>query len=296
MIVQPRPFGESLNEWFRALGRHWRALLLLSLKVFVPLGLLVGAAFLLTGAGDALTDLMDPDFVETLSDDDVLDVLAPIFWASGLWILLQSVATVYVNLETSRIVATGMAGRTDADHDPAAGAIPGLGSGLLALLLIMLGAGALVAVPVLVGWGLFASFGAGFLTVFATTTVALTVMVLVIWLGLAVSLYAQVIALEGRTGIASLRRSFSLVQTRWWSTAGFLLVTSLIASAAGQIASFLVVPVFFLGAFQPLLLAIAYGASVVLYGPLTAAIAVAYVVWYVDLRARRETLTLDELA
>jgi hypothetical protein len=295
MIVHPRPFGESLNEWFRSLGRNWRPLLRVSLVVFVPLGVVVGAVFVVTGAGQSLTNLVDPDYLEGLTDEQVLTELLPLFWASGIWLLAQAAATVYVNLAVSRIVAADLAKASTTQGDAERRALAGFGPGLAALLVVLLGAALIVSIPVLAGWALVSAFGAGFLTVFATTVLALTALVVLVWLGVSVAFYAQVIALDNGSPITALTRSFSLVSARWWVTLGFLLVTSLIVSAAGQVFSVVVVPVFLFGAFEPLILAVAYGITIVLYGPLTSAIAVAYAIWYVDLRARQARLSARDL-
>ncbi len=295
MIVQPRPFGESLNQWFRSLGHNWRPLLRVSLLVFVPLGIVVGVVFVLTGAGRSLTNLVDPNYLESLTDDQLLGELLPLFWASGLWLLAQAAATVYVNLAVSRVVASDLAATTLTEPDTEYRALTGFGRGLVALLMFLVGAAVLISIPVLAGWALISAFGVRFLTVFATTTLSLTVVVILVWLGVSVAFYAQVIALEALSPVKALVRSHSLVVSRWWVTLGFLLVTSLIVSAAGQVLSMVVVPVFLFGAFEPLLLAVAYGITIVLYGPLTAAVATAYAVWYVDLRARQAPLRLEDL-
>jgi hypothetical protein len=289
MIVQPRPFGESLNQWFRSLGHNWRPLLRVSLMVFVPLGIVVGVVFVLTGAGRSLTNLVDPDYLESLTDDQLLGELLPLLWASGIWLLAQAAATVYVNLAVSRVVASDLAATTSTESDTEYRALTGFGRGLVALLVVLVGAAVLISIPVLAGWALISAFGVRFLTVFATTTLSLTVVVILVWLGVSVAFYAQVIALETLSPVKALVRSHSLVASRWWVSLGFLLVTSLIVSAAGQVLSIVVVPVFLFGAFEPLLLAVAYGITIVLYGPLTAAVATAYAVWYVDLRARQAT-------
>jgi len=104
-----------------------------------------------------------------------------------------------------------------------------------------------------------------------------------------------VIAMEDMGVIAALTRSFSLVQGRWWITLGYVALAGIISSAASQLVSVVLVPVFLVGVLIPEMTAMGFGLSALLQGPLLAAIAAAYVVWYVDLRARSEPLLAEQL-
>lgn len=85
-------------------------------------------------------------------------------------------------------------------------------------------------------------------------------------------------------------RSYTMVQGRWWHTAGFLVVVGIITSAASQLTSLPLIPFVAAGMLFPETLALGFGVSVVLQGPLLAAIGAGYAFWYGDLRRRNESL------
>jgi hypothetical protein len=295
MGIQPRSFGESLNVWFRVLGRRWRPLLLNSLLAFVPLAVTVFLAFVVTGAHNAFAALMDPETLETLTEEEILDLFTPFLWVGAVWVILQIGTTVFVSVSSTRIVAEDLAQIESSPSELAGFAWSRLLRGVGAALALAIGFTLLAGIVVIVGLVTFSAAEANFLTVFLVTALALTAMVVMVWIGLSVSLYAQVLACEDAGSLGSLRRSFRLVQGRWWVTAGFLVVVGLIVSAVSQVLGIVLLPAFLAGLAEPLFLALAYGISLVLYGPLTAALAAAYAVWYIDLRARKEPLTTEQL-
>jgi hypothetical protein len=73
-----------------------------------------------------------------------------------------------------------------------------------------------------------------------------------------------------------------------------LLLTGLTVSVASQVISIVMIPVFFLALLAPGFLAVGYGLVTMLQGPVAAATAIAYAVWYVDLRARHEPGLVSE--
>lgn len=295
MEIRARKFGDALNEWFRSLGRNWKPLLLSSLVVHVPIGVVVALVFWLFGATDAFALYLDPEALETMSDAEIMETLVPFLWAMGVWMILQVPGAVFVYLAAARTVAGDMAGNGFSWSEVARFAWRKTFVAAASILLVILGAVVLLGVATAIGWSVISAGGATFFTVFVTATAGLTALVILVWLGVSVSFGSQVIAIEDTGPASALARSFSLVQGRWWITLGFLLVTSLIVSAASQIVSIGFVPLFLVGAVVPAVLVVAFGVSAVLQGPLLAAIAAAYSVWYVDLRAREGPLLADQL-
>lgn len=295
MEIPPRKFGDALNEWFRSLGRNWKPLLLSSLVVHVPIGVVVALVFWLFGATDAFALYLDPETLETMSDAEIIETLVPFLWAMGVWVILQVLGAVFVYLSAARTVAGDMAGNGFSWSEVSRFAWRKTFVAAASILLVILGAVVLVGIATAIGWAVISAGGATFFTVFVTATAGLTVLVVLVWLGVSVTFGSQVIAIEDTGPVTALARSFSLVQGRWWVTLGYVLVTSLIVSAVSQVISIGFVPLFLLGAVVPAALAIAFGASAVFQGPLLAAIAAAYAIWYVDLRARQEPLSADQL-
>lgn len=295
MEIPSRKFGDALNEWFRSLGRNWKPLLLSSLVVHVPIGVVVAVVFWLSGATEAFALYLDPEALETMSDAEIIETLTPFLWAMGVWMILQVFGAVFVYLASARTVAGDMAGTGFSWSEVSRFAWGKSFVAAASILLVILGAVVLVGVATAIGWSVISAGGATFFTVFVTATAGLTALVILIWLGVSVTFGSQVIAIEDAGPASALVRSFSLVQGRWWVTLGYVLVTSLIVSAASQIISIGLVPLFLIGAIVPAVLAIAIGVSVVLQGPLLAAIAAAYAIWYIDLRTRQEPLLADQL-
>jgi hypothetical protein len=216
-------------------------------------------------------------------------------WTVGIWTVLQIPAGVFVFLAAVRTVAGDTAETPFAPGDVGRFAAVRTSTGVAWALLVVVASLFLVGAAAAIGWALIAAGGANFLTVFVTTVASLTALLVLIWLGLSVSLGLPVIAVEG-PGIAhAVTRSFTLVQGRWWITFCFVALTGVIVSVVSQVISIVLIPVFLVGVFVPEVLALGFGASVTIQGPLLAASAAAYAIWYVDLRARRETLLADQL-
>lgn len=295
MEIRSKQFGEALNEWFRSMGRNWKPLLFSSLAIHIPLAVLLAFLFSATGGSEAFSLYLDPNALETMSDAEILDALAPFLWMLGIWTLLQIIAGVFVYLAAARTIATDMADRDVSWIEVTRFAASRTTRGVAASFLVVLGAVLLSGLVVLIGWAVISAGGVGFLTVFVTATAALTGLVVMTWLGLSFSLGVEAIAMEDVGPVTALGRSFYLVQGRWWATLGYLLVTALIASAVSQVLSIVLTPLFLVGMAVPALLAVGFGASALIQGPLLAAIGAAYAIWYVDLRARDQTLFTEQL-
>ena len=290
MQTQPRGFGDNLNEWFRALGREWKPLLLSSLVVHVPLALVVMSVVWVSGAADSFAILVDPEALEEMSPGEILDAAVPFLWTAGIWTILQTVAGVFVYIAAARVVAADQVEGEHSWRKVSRFAATRLPAGIVTSLTIAVGATLVLAVPTAIGWGLITGIGAGFLAVFLTTTVALSALVLLIWLTVSVAMALQVIAFENTSPFAALARSYTLVRGRWWHTIAFILIVGIIASAAAQVISLPLIPFYTAGVFFPEVLAFGFGVSVVLQGPLLAAIGAGYAIWYHDLRSRAESL------
>lgn len=294
MEVAPRKFGDALNDWFHTLGRTWKPLLLSSLAVHVPLGVIVMFVFWMTGAADYFLLYLDPD-LEDLPIDEVLEALGPLLWTVAIWSILQIPAGVFVYLAGARAVAGDKAASPFSTGEVSRFAASRTPMGVAWAVLVALAAALLLGVATGVGWVLISAGGANFLTVFVTTVVALTALVLLAWLGLSVSLGLPIIAMEGLGAVEAITRSYLLVQGRWWVTFGYLALSGVIVSAASQVVGIVLLPVYFVGVFVPEVMALVFGASIMLQGLLLVAVGAAYAIWYLDLRARRETVVAEEL-
>jgi len=102
------------------------------------------------------------------------------------------------------------------------------------------------------------------------------------------------IAVETRGAVYSIRRSIRLVRGRWWATAGFLLLVGLLGGIAVQLIQLVALPLAVVGG-GGAALTVASGLGALAQGLLIAAIAAMYTHWYVDLRARAESLSTESL-
>ena len=295
MEIVPKPFGENLNEWFRVMGRAWKPLLLASLVAFLPVSLITAGILAFTGSLDAVRDLTDPDYLAALPDSELLAEFWPLMVVGAMWIFLQSIATLFVHLASSRIVAEDRAGLTPSWQSAAGIGFRRLVQALLAALLAFIGFSLATGLAVAVGLLAIDLLGTEFLAIFVTTVAALTTFVALIWAALSISLYPQVLAMELVGAATALQRSFSLVRKRWWVTFGFVLVTTLIASAASQVLGIVLAPLSIMASFAPQALAVVYLIAGLLQGPVAAAIGAGNAIWYLDLRSREEPLVTDQI-
>lgn len=295
MEIRPASFGDNLNEWFRLLGRTWKPLLLSSLVGFVPISIVIGLVFAFTGAGQTFIDLLDPDYLATAPETEILDQLVPFISVMVVWTILQTVATMFVYLAASRTVAEDRAGLEPSWRSVSSHASKRLVPTLLGALLATVAFALAATLAAVIGWLLIDALGATFLGVFSTTVVALTTLVLFVWVGFSIVLFPQAITMEDIGAPTALQRSFRLIQGRWWISAGFIVVTSLIASAVAQVLGITLVPLSLFGAFVPAALGVVYALAIVIQGPLSAVIGAANAVWYLDLRSREEPLMTEQI-
>jgi hypothetical protein len=293
MEIRPQPFGENLSVWFRALAETWRPLLTLCAILYVPIGVVTAVLLLLSGFDEAYFDLL-------LSEDQIqdpaelLELVEPLIWVGLIWAVLQLLATVLVTIAAARALASHLNGKSPTAGDLLRFAMSRLGSGVAAGVTLLVGFTVVVAIASLAGWALMTGMGVDFFPIFLTMVVALTALVVVTWLTVSFALYLVALAMDDVGAGGALTSSFRLVRGRWWPTLGFLLLTGLTVSVASQVISVVMIPVFFLALLAPGFLAAGYGLVTMLQGPVAAATAIAYAVWYIDLRARHEPGLVSE--
>lgn len=296
MRVQPRQFGALLGDAINTLARVWQPLLSTALIVFIPLGVLTLIIFNMTGALEFLDVVInDATSLETISQEEFFELAGPFFWAAGIAIAVQAIASLYVYLAAHLIVAANLADEPMSGPRARREAAARFFTALIAALIVFM------AIAVLFGAGLtiwlipFVVVGTPNA---ASVLVALVLLVAVaapaIWLSVSFSMVTSIVAIEDRGPISSLRRSFNLVRSRWWPTLGYIVLVGLLGSIAAQLIQVLAVPLTVVGdATSGFTLASLFG--VVFQGILIAAIAAMYTTWYVDLRARSEDLNPDDL-
>lgn len=296
MKVLPRQFGVLLGDAMGIVARSWRPLLTTALIVFVPMGVLTLIIFNLTGGLDFLDVVInDPDSLDTLSQEEFLDLAGPFFWAIGISVAIQTLASVFIYIASHRIIATQMSGKPISGPQARSDAAARFASGLIAVILILIAIGLLFAVGLTIWLIPFVVVGTPNA---ASVVVALLLLVAVvapaIWLGVSFSMVTSIVAIEESGPVRALRRSFRLVRGRWWPTLGYLLLVGLIGSVAAQLIQILAIPLGVVGdPASGFTIASLFG--VIFQGILIAGISAMYTVWYVDLRARSEDLTTDAL-
>lgn len=260
MVITPRSSGEVLTAGIRMLAGVWRRLVAPSLGAFIPLGALTLLTFQMTGANEFLNlTFNDPETLEVMTTQEFLEVAGPFVNAILIALLLQILASAFISLATSRVVAA------EIDGEPITG---GTASRFALGRMLALGAaGIIAAVGVSLGLVLLVIPG--------------------IWLSVSLTMVPHIVALEDLGVIGSLSRSIELVRDRWWPTLGYLLLVGLMGWVAGWMLQFVAVPLVALGDVSTGL-ALVFVAGLVFQGLVVAAIAVMNTMWYFDLRARQE--------
>jgi len=242
------------------LARVWRSLVAPAVGAFIPLGALTLLTFQATGAIDFLRlSINDPEALETMTREEFLELAAPFLNALLTALLLQVIASAFISLATSRVVAAELSGEP----------IRGGAASRFAMSRMLI----LVAIVVIAGLGI--SLGLVLLVIPG------------IWLAVSVTMVPHVVALENRGVVASLSRSISLVRGRWWPTLGYQILVGLMGSVAGWLLQFVAIPLVVLGDVSTGL-ALVFVAGLIFQGLVVAAIAVMNTMWYFDLRARIE--------
>ena len=297
MVIPPRQFARVLGDAMNGLANVWRALAVAGISAFVPAGILTVLVFMNTGAADFLDQMMNrPDSLQRLSGDVYRELAEPFFVAVAVAILIQVIAGVFVALAGHSTVAAQIGGRILTPGEAIRAALNRYARGLGAVLLVV------ASVTILVGLGSFIwlvpalSIGTPNL---ATQFVALLLLTVLVgpgvWAGVSASMTTSALAVESGGVLHSIRRSMRLVRGRWWATAGFTLIVGFLGGVATQLIQLVALPLVAVGDFGAGL-AIAAAIGVLAQGLLVAAIAAMFTHWYIDLRARKETLSSESLA
>ena len=296
MQIVPRPVGQLLGDAMNALARTWQPLMSAALWAFIPAGIGALLTFRVLGAEEFL-DLVfnDPEYLNSLPTDELIDIAQPFLWATLIVLVLQMLASLFVYLASHHVVATDAAGFRATGAEARRVALARYGVGLLAGLIVFLAlAGVVVAglVAWTIPWALVGTPNAT--SVFIATILLVALMVPAIWLGVTFSMWSSVVVVEKRGAIRSLRRSFHLVRGRWWPSFGFLLLVGLLGSLAIQLIQLVAIPLSVVGDIG-IFISSASLIGVIAQGFIVAAIATMYTTWYIDLRAREGELARDDL-
>jgi hypothetical protein len=267
MEIAPRPFGEVLSEGISLLGRVWRRLLAPAFWSYVLLGALTIVTLVYTGVNDFLQLILaNPLVLESMSEEELFDRFVQLGNAALIGIALQLLASGFLYMTAHRLVASEMAGAPITTKEAVTWALRRYWT------LIVAGVVSFLAVVA----GLFLLVVPG------------------VWLIGCFTMLTEVVALEPVGPLESLRRCLALVRGRWWPTIGFVLLVALLGSAAAQLVQFIALPAL-AGGDVGLVAGLAFVFLMVVQGFVSAAIGVMHTRWYIDLRARKETMLTTHL-
>lgn len=296
MVIPPRPFGQVLNDAILSLGRTWKVVLVPALAVSVPISIATAVVFRVTGGAEFVELLANnPENLIGLPDQVLMELARPFYTALAISTILLLIGAVFVALVSHRAVASDLKGTPLTSRELSSLAFRSYGAGLGATLLVV------IAVTVLITLGLTVwlmpaiSVGTPNVTSRFVALILLAVLLAPgIWVAVSASMFTSAIVLEREGVLGSIRRSMRLVRGRWWPTAGYLLLVGALGGIAIQLIQLIALPLLGVGGSGGAL-AIASALGVLAQGLLVAAIAVMYTHWYVDLRARGESLTTSDL-
>jgi hypothetical protein len=268
----PRPLGigEILSMAFQLYRRHWRTLLAIAAVVVVPLTLL-----------QHLLGDLERTQRETTSYGGVVEVTPT--WLGGIAGLLAALAGILMSLvltgAITRAVAAEVAGEDPSVEQSYRFGFHRLGSVLLVSVLVGLATiGGLILATI---GGLILSVGSsGFLILFVLFVIP------GIYIGVRLAVSIEALVVEGRRGTEAMGRSWGLVGGHWWHAFGTLLVALLLI---GIVNAVITAPFGATGWFVQAVAAAVATVVTLPYGVLVG------VLLYLDLRARKERLTLEAL-
>lgn len=295
MRILPRPLSQVLNDALAGLGRTWRTLIPLAIVVFIPASLATLAAFSIPGALDFVETLLaNPGELSSLDPEEFMERSRPFLVATAITVVVQALATIFVFVACHRLTVADIKSQPVSWKTATTGILgPYAGAATAGLL-----GGAASAGLFFVGLTFWSVPAATVGTPNATAgLVAIVLLVALIapgiWLGTSVSMVTAVSAVEGHRPFRAMSRSAALVRKRWWPTLGFLLLVGLLGSVALQLVQLVAIPVAAAGGGGNAPVASLLG--VLAQGPIVTAMGVTFTHWYVDLRARQETLTVDQV-
>ena len=296
MVISPRPFGQVMADAMNSLARTWKTLLFPAIAVSVPVSVVTIAVFRLTGGADLLNLVVNnPEQMTTIPRDLFIELSRPFYWSMGAATLMLVLGGVFIALATHRAVASELNGIALTGGQAARHALSRYPAGLGAVLIV------LMALAILLGLGftiwLLPAIRVG--TPNSTSLIVALVLLFVligpgIWAGVSMSMTTSAIVIEDTSALSSIRRSMRLVRGRWWQTAAFLLIVGLLGGIAIQLIQLVALPLTAIGGGNTAL-TVAAGLGVLTQGLLMAGIAAMHTHWYVDLRARRESLSTSDL-
>jgi hypothetical protein len=275
----------------------WKTLAVPALIVSVPASIATIVAFGAFGGADFLDLVLnDPARLQGLPREVIWELARPFYVAAGVAVLLQLLGGVFVALASHSAVAASLAGKPLTAGEATRRALRRYPTGVISAILIV------GAVLLLMSLGAFLwlvpALSVGTPNS-ASVLVALALLAVVlgpgIWVAVSASMTTSAVAIERSGVLASIRRSIQLVRGRWWPTAGFLLMVGLLGGIAIQLIQLVALPLAAMGG-AGAGLSIASGLGILCQGLLMAAITAMYTHWYVDLRARKETLSTETLA
>lgn len=296
MVIVPRRFGQVLSDAMNGLANVWKTLLWPAVIVFIPVSIVTIGVFSSSGAADFVDQVLNrPESLQTLPEEVYWELAEPFFLAVGVAVVLQILAGVFVALASHSTVAAQVRGEPLTARAASRIALNRYLTGLGAILVVV------VALSVLLGLGAFIwlvpALSVGTPNLGAELVAVLLLAILIgpgVWAGVSASMTTPVLAMEPEGALGSIRRSMRLVRGRWWATAGFLLIVGFLGGVATQLIQLVALPLVAIGDLG-FGLAVASALGVLAQGLLVAAITAMYTHWYIDLRARKESLTIQGL-
>lgn len=287
MRILPRPFSQVLNDSIVALGRLWKPLFTTSLMVYVPATALIVVVFNATGVIEVITAIFaDPGYLAALPEEEFQALVAPVFTAIALTLLIQALATVYTYLFAHRLVQADLMGDQITAGSARLHAARRMAPALVALVIATVAILGSLVVGLTV-WDAIGGLG------FTGMLLLAVVMTPGVWLAVSLSMLTPVTSFEMPGIIQILRRSANLVRGRWGATLGFLLLVATLGSIASSLIQW-IAPLSVSGAAN-LVVTIIGAVGIGVQGLIMAAIGVAWTHWYIDLRSRKEALLAAHL-
>jgi uncharacterized membrane protein len=271
VALRPLNFGEVLDTSFNLFKRNFKAVVLVSAVIMVPLSLL-GAAAAAGLAPSDLSALEDPN----ADIEDILGVFGGFFGALGLGSLLQIVGSILVQAATTRIYSESYRGGSMSAGDA-------LRHGMSRL-------------PGMLGLTLLTTIGT-FLGIILCIAPG-------VWLYAAWGVAPAALIAEPTSATKALGRSFNLVKGNWWRVFGLLVLAAvLVGVITGAVTAPLQIgatfgsgfadnPEFVFSGAYLALNTLVTGVVTAITLPFTAAVVVAI---YYDLRVRKEGYDLERL-
>jgi hypothetical protein len=260
--VRPLNLGETLDQSIKIARARWRTLALVMVVVALPIQLI--------------------DLLIIRSTTDVYEVGTGLSTASGsgttysdqgayvtgqvMILVLGAVANLFGTVACYRIIAEGYLGRASTARD----SLRFAGDKLAAALWLTI----LMVVCLVPAFLLFVLPG--------------------VWLAVAWSVAVPVLLVEGQVGVGAVKRSFALVQDRWWATFGRLAVAYIFVLVATSVVTvgLLAIAVTAIDDTSFAALLLEHFASLVASLVTTPFLAAVVTLVYLDLRARKEGFDL----